>query len=275
MTISVVVSTKGRRASLERLLTTLLGQSRRPEELVVVDADSDPSVEALVRGQERAFRVRYLPYPSSLTQARNHGVRNAAGEIVVFLDDDLLLDSEFIKEIAAPIERDPRIAAVTGNVVGHPRGKEPFKQAFKRFFFLPCDGSGRFQLSGAPTTPHGLPEEGPVEFVPGGLTAWRRSVFEEFQFDETLPGLGVHEDVDFSWRVSRKWRNWYTPKANVVHERPSLEREGTWSYLKQELSAYWRLFRKNQSKTPPRVLAFLWYNVGILVRFSYRRWLRP
>lgn len=277
MNISVIVSTKNRLPELTRFLKTLRAQSRRPEELVVVDADCDPRVASLVKGLDGTFpKTGYHALPSSLTQARNHGIRNSTGDVVVFLDDDLLLETDFIHEIARPFEedRDGRIAGVTGDIVNHPRGRDRLLQAFKFLFQLPRDGSGRFRLSGAPTTVHGLSGTREVEFVPGGITAWRREVFAEFLFDESLPGLGINEDVDFSYRVSRKWRNFYTPKARARHERPSLERETSWKYLRLEFASSWHLYKKNQPKDPVHFAAFLWHGVGLLLRFAFRRWLR-
>lgn len=276
MTISVVISTKDRLEPLARCLASLRAQSRRPDELVIVDAASDPRVRALAEAQKDAVpAVSYHAFPSSLTQARNEGVRSSRGDAVVFLDDDLVLEPEFLAELVRPLERDPGLGGVTGDVVGHPRGREPGKQLFKRLFQLPCDGDGRFRRSGAPTMVHGLSEERQVEFLPGGLTAWRREVFQDFSFDESLPGLAINEDVDFSYRVSRRWRNFYAPKARALHERPSLAREATLAYLRRELASAAYLYRKNLPKDPLTALAFLWHQVGVLVRFAFRRFLRP
>jgi GT2 family glycosyltransferase len=99
-------------------------------------------------------------------------------------------------------------------------------------------------------------------------------VFRDFLFDESLPGLGVNEDVDFSYRVSRKWRNLYAPKARAAHLRPSLEREGGLAYLRQELGSSWFLYKKNLPKDPLHLLAFLWHQAGVCVRFLFRRCFR-
>ncbi|MFA6091819.1 MAG: glycosyltransferase family 2 protein [Elusimicrobiota bacterium] len=272
MRVSAVLSTFRRAESLRRCLDSLRSQTRRPEQIVIIDAAGEDAVRALADSLRGDFKeVLYFHFPSSLTQARNHGIRSSSGDIVVFIDDDLVLEPEFIQELVSPLERDPGLAGVTGNIIGHPRGSEPFKQALKRFFMLPCDGDGRFRLSGAPTVPHGAAKPMDVEFLPGGLTAWRREVFSEFLFDESLPGLGINEDVDFSYRVSRKWRNFYTPKARCLHERPSLEREARWNYLAREYSSAWHLFKKNQPKDPLHSAAFLWQCVGLGVRFAFRR----
>jgi glycosyltransferase involved in cell wall biosynthesis len=276
MTISVIISTMKRLVELERILKTLQTQTRMPEELVIIDAAADPKVEELVRRESGTIsKVHYHAYPSSLTQARNHGIRNSSGDVILFLDDDAMLEPEFIQEILRPLEEDTHkiYAGVTGDLIRYQRGSG-LMQLFKRFFMLPCDGDGRFRISGAPTIMHGLPEKQDVEFIPGGLAAWRRTIFSEFSFDESLPGLGVNEDVDFSYRVSRKWKNFYTPAAKADTERPSVAREGTIAYLKMELASSWYLYRKNLPKNPVYFTAFLWHQAGLWVRFAFRRWVR-
>ncbi|MCP4616783.1 MAG: glycosyltransferase family 2 protein, partial [Bradyrhizobium sp.] len=177
MTITAAISTKNRLPSLGRCLESLCRQTRPPDEVVVIDADSDPEVEKLVRAQEEHFSaVGYHALPSSLTQARNHAIRSSRGDIVIFIDDDLVLEPGFIDALARPMEADPEIAGCTGNIIDHPRERKGFNRALKYFFQLPYDGDGRFRLSGAPTTTCGLAGDRAVEFVPGGLTAWRREV---------------------------------------------------------------------------------------------------
>lgn len=277
MTIAVVISTKGRPAELARCLRTLAEQTRKPDELLVIDADSDPRVVRVTEEARASLpRIRYHALPSSLTQARNFGIDRSTADAVVFLDDDLMLEPEFLAELVRPLERDSarRLGGVTGDIRNHPRGGKPLLQALKRLFLLPCDGDGRFRASGAPTTVHGLGEEREVEFLPGGLTAWRREVFAGLRFDESLPGLGINEDVDFSYRASRRWVNYYAPAAKCTHMRPSLKRERSPEYLRRELSSAWHLYRKNLPKTPLTLAAVLWHQVGVVVRFLFRRLVR-
>lgn len=275
MKISAVVSTKNRREELKRLLASLRTQTRPPDELIVIDADCAADVEKLVSGAGiPGVPARYFPFPSSLTQARNKGVQESSGDVVVFLDDDLILEPDFLKEIARPIAQRPEIAGVTGDITNHSRNSGGLKRFLQYLLGLPYDGDGRFRLSGAPTTTCGLKEARDVEFVPGGITAWRREVFKEFSFDENLPGLGINEDVDFSYRVSRLWKNHYAPSARAAHERPSLAREATAAYLRMELASQAYLYRKNQPKDFPHAAAFLWHCLGVLVRFAFRRFAR-
>lgn len=270
---SVVISTKDRLAEIAVCLESLRRQTRRPDEVVVIDAGGDPRVKALVEGMDKDFKsVSYHHLPSSLPQARNHGVRHSRGEAVVFLDDDIALEPDFLEELLGTLERDSdkRLGGVCGDILNHQRDSEPLKKAFKRVLQLPHDGDGRFRLCGSPTMVYGTAGEKEVEFLPGGMTAWRREVFADFAFDDNLPGLGVNEDVDFSYRVSRKWRNAYNPRAKIRNLRPESQREATAGYLRQELSSAWYLYRKNLPSGPLTLACMLLQSCGILLRFLFR-----
>jgi glycosyltransferase involved in cell wall biosynthesis len=279
MTITVVIPTLNRLDELGRCLETLRAQTRKPDELIVVDGAADPRIEALTAAQASAAgAVKWLPFRPGLTAARNHAIARATGDLVVFLDDDLLLEPEFLAEIERPFLEDSegRVAGVAGDIVNYERDARPWIEFFKALFLLPRDGDGRFRASGAPTMFYGVGREMDVEFLPGGLTAWRREVFREFQFDENLPGIGINEDGDFSYRVSRKWRNRHNPKARVRHVRPesSAVRDASLEHLKLELAGYRYLYRKNMPKDPLHYAAARWHDAGVLLRHLFRR-LKP
>ena len=117
----------------------------------------------------------------------------------------------------------------------------------KRWLFLmPGYGNGKFRLSGTATTPFGIDKVIETEFLVGGVTAYRREVLEEFMFDEDyLNGPAPWEDVDFSYRVSRKYRNIYTPYAKAWHYGSSNDRLSSKKYQEMVVINYRYIFGKN------------------------------
>jgi hypothetical protein len=57
------------------------------------------------------------------------------------------------------------------------------------------------------------------KWLSGCNNSWKRKVFDEFQFDNNLLGYSFNEDVDFSYRVYKKYPGslLMTPKARLVH----------------------------------------------------------
>jgi glycosyltransferase involved in cell wall biosynthesis len=93
--VSVIIPTFGRPAFLSRAVESAAGQTRPPEEIIVVD-DNEPGSEAreatraMIPRLESSFGVRYLPLErnSGGGAARNAGVAESSGAYLAFLDDD-------------------------------------------------------------------------------------------------------------------------------------------------------------------------------------------
>lgn len=118
---SLVVPTFNRRDVLLRTLPLALGQTVPPVQAVIVDASDDwqvtrDAVQGLMRDHP-GIRLDYLQAvtPSSATQ-RNQGVEAAVGEIVVMIDDDSFLYSDYVERILAVYAADTRgmVAGVNG-----------------------------------------------------------------------------------------------------------------------------------------------------------------
>jgi peptidoglycan/xylan/chitin deacetylase (PgdA/CDA1 family)/glycosyltransferase involved in cell wall biosynthesis len=101
--LSVVVPTIGRRESLRRLLDSLAAQTASHDDFEVVvvdDGSSDGSAEFLAQFAATAsIGVKVLRQNGSgAAAARNRGVLNAKGAIVLFLDDDLVAAPDLIEQ---------------------------------------------------------------------------------------------------------------------------------------------------------------------------------
>jgi GT2 family glycosyltransferase len=86
---SIVIPTRGRPDYLQVALASIAPQAGRAgaEVLVVDDAGESPDARALAA----RFGAAYVPHPHplGLNAARNTGVRETSGELVVFVDDDV------------------------------------------------------------------------------------------------------------------------------------------------------------------------------------------
>jgi GT2 family glycosyltransferase/glycosyltransferase involved in cell wall biosynthesis len=117
--VSVVVPTHNRKEKLLTCLDALARQSVLPQEfevLVVDDGSTDGTGEALA-ARSFAFALRYYRQEKSGPgSARNFGIENAAGEIVLFIGDDILADERLLEEhlLAHATSPDPGIA-----ILGH------------------------------------------------------------------------------------------------------------------------------------------------------------
>jgi glycosyltransferase involved in cell wall biosynthesis len=104
MDATVIVCTYNRAASLKRTLESLQAQSARHGadwEVLVVDNNSTDDTRSVVDGLRLAFpRLRYAYEPTQgLAHARNRGIALARGDVLLFTDDDVTPEPDWVQRI--------------------------------------------------------------------------------------------------------------------------------------------------------------------------------
>jgi GT2 family glycosyltransferase len=264
--VSVVICTRNRPDDLAVCLASLAAQTRPPDEVVVVDASDDGRSAACVagwRGPCPAWHHRAAP---GLTRQRNRGVELTRGDVVTFLDDDVVLDHGYLEAVAARFIADPEVGGVEGTIA-HPglRGRRRIGNALRGLLLMDNVGRRRVKRSGAVAydpAPAGFRR---VDCLSGCNMSFRRAVFDRFRFDEWYDGYGLGEDLDFSYRVSRVWPLVQTPAARLEHRQSPAARDR--AARLHEMSALNR-YRFVRRHLPPSLLtwaAFGWCQLGELL----------
>jgi len=99
---SLIITVFNRSASLRKALLSLNNQSIKPDELILSDDGSEEDIVSAISGIVRKFNfpVKYVKQANKgfrLAKARNNGVRNAEGNLIIFLDQDLIHTKGLIK----------------------------------------------------------------------------------------------------------------------------------------------------------------------------------
>src|SRR5947209_5110922 len=121
MRVSVIIPAYNAETTLPLCLTALLEQTRLPDEIFVVD---NRSTDGTVAVAEDFARRSGLIHISSEEQrgdcpARNRGLAESTGDILVFTDADCVPDREWLERLVSPYHADPSLEATAGMVVGH------------------------------------------------------------------------------------------------------------------------------------------------------------
>ena len=114
-TVSVLIPTYNCAQYLPAALDSLLRQSRKPEEIVVVDDGSSDETAAVLAG----YPVKYFWQENFGTSAapRNTGLRACTGEYIAFLDADDLACSGRLESQAKFLDEHPNVGAVVTDFV--------------------------------------------------------------------------------------------------------------------------------------------------------------
>ena len=116
--VTVVVCTIGEDPRLVETVRSVLAQSHRDLELVVVDnRPASGRVAQLLAGTvDPRLRVVAQPRPG-LSAARNAGAAAATGSVIAFTDDDAAADPDWVRNLVHPFDEDPAVACTTGLVL--------------------------------------------------------------------------------------------------------------------------------------------------------------
>lgn len=280
--ISVVIATKNRFRDIIKCMESILIQTLLPDEIVIVDSSDTTELKSNLNGLLRnKFSSKYIHTPASLTKARNIGIKESIGDVIIFLDDDVILDRDYIKEIVHIFNNDleKKVGGVTGNIQDSTKIQKPsfkhligsnIRHILSTIFFLFKYKNGKFQPSGWPTFVHSDKITN-VECLSGANMAFRKEIFNEFKFDENLHGYCFMEDDDIAYRVSRKYQNIYTPFAKLVHNVSPAARDKAYAGMKMTIENHYYLFKKNFPQDIKHKIAFWWSVVGLFVMTMVNR----
>lgn len=121
MQISVVICTYNRCDSLRQTLETVCALNVPPSlswELLVVDNNSTDATPEVCRQFLSRLPVRYLfERRQGLSAARNCGIREALGDLIVFTDDDVDVHADWLLELWRASENHPDAFYLGGKIV--------------------------------------------------------------------------------------------------------------------------------------------------------------
>ncbi|WP_121971233.1 glycosyltransferase [Leptolyngbya sp. BC1307] len=224
-TLTVAICTKDRPDNVKRCLTSLLALQRpdpeQPVKFEILVVDNAPSDERTRHLVDLMPTVSYTCEPKpGLDFARNHALHAATGELLAFLDDDVVVDRCWLKGLQEARAENPDAAAFTGLVLPYELETEAqivFERrgGFRRGFEKIRYGQS---LPGNPCYPCGAGIFG----AGCNMTFQRRILLEIGGFDEALdtgkplPGGG---DLDIFYRVIRAGYSLvYEPTYLIYHQ---------------------------------------------------------
>ena len=180
LSISVIVPVLNDNAALQRCLGSITDSSRAVRECIVVDdGSSEP-----VRVPSAGFRVIRLEETQGPAHARNLGAQAAVGDVVFFIDADVVLHPDALDIGARILEQSPELAGVFGSyddVPVHNTFVSQYRNLFHHWVHQ-----------------HGKPEASSFWSGCGGL---RREVFEASGGFDVRYSTPCIEDIELGARV--------------------------------------------------------------------------
>lgn len=216
--VSLIIPTYQREAVLRATLRDALRQEYPAYDVIVVDqtAVHEPETEAMLAELSAAGKLTWLRVDwASLPRARNVGIRQATGEIVVFVDDDVQMPPDFLARHARHYQN-LEIGAIAGRVLDRLKLADDPDRRIEQLPPAANDPAiAWYHLDLVHTV---QPQR--VLSARGCNMSFRRSLFTQHHlwFDERFRGSAVREESDVCLRLRATGLViWYDPEAWLVH----------------------------------------------------------
>lgn len=236
--VSVIVCVYNRASEVHKCLDALLEQTYFNYEILVVDDYSEDDLEgALAKYPDLHYVKNTLEF--SLPAARNMGIEESKGDILIFLDDDAIVERDYIEKIVGVFKDNPAVGGATGrlkSVIVQDIKKGPLGALMSTYvklfgisgFFANQEGIGQVLDSGFITSNFEQHTElTTVQWISGCNQCYSREAIEKAGgFDSGYVGHAYYEDADMSYRVYKAGFDLYAvPDAVVDHQVTPVSRE--------------------------------------------------
>lgn len=233
--VSINILTWNGEDYIKKCLRSVIKQTYEDIEINVYDNGSKDKTVSLVKEEiEKSERqINFWQGDKNIGFAPGHNtlIRKSEGKYVLFLNQDALLASDYIKRAVEKMEKDENLAALQPKILRYNHKKGSPEDVL--------DSTGLCVLKnrriinrGQTEKDKGKFEEGEIFGADGAVPFYRREALEdvklpladtdgEFEYlDEDF--FAYKEDVDLAWRLRLQgWKAIYCPKVKAFHSRES------------------------------------------------------
>ena len=289
--LSIMIPTMGRSEPLEKCLESLLKQTYKNFEVVVIDGEKKSPVSSLIKKFSKNIKFKYdVQKEKGIVAAIQQGFDLAEGEFFLRTDDDIVATPNWLEEIVKTFAKDKKIAGVTGptsmpkelhknrdlnRFIDKMKNGEDFfwKLVGKFYFNYLMEGKpfvvGRIFKSGALSVggPYYQPQKKDKEIIVDYLescnwTVKRNLILKLGGFDANFSGVGEYFENDTTTKIKKMdYKLVFNPKAQISHH-PSKAgvfsaRGKTFGRIMNFQRYYFRHIRPNNLDKIFRFLAYL------------------
>lgn len=267
---ALIICTYQRSQSLKRLLHSVRTQTKKPDQILVIDGSHDSETEEMLHEFQSPTLSYFKVSPSDrgLTRQRNFGISRIDDDfqIICFLDDDTVLQPDYFQILLRTYDVFPDAVGAGGYITneidwrkdsGRLRNNEFEYHGWirelgsrnllrKKFGLLSDKPPGVMPEFSNGLSISFLPPSGeifPVEFFMGGVSSFKRELFQKVRFSSFFEGYGLYEDLDFCLRASKHGQLYVNTGAQLFHYHQEEGRPNKFNYGKMVIRNGWYVWR--------------------------------
>lgn len=268
MIYSAIIPTINRPNDLIMAITSIFDQEILPNELIIVDQSPNKNsynlVYKLYKNYKKKIKLKYFHDVtiSGLIEAKQKGVEGSNGDVIFFLEDDVVLQSNYFKNAAKLFEENDKVMGCCG-VISNLKKRPIYEYMFKLFhrgiFYDPrIDAKKKSK-----TLSSGFLL--PSRYLSGGISCYRKEVFEKVKFD-VANGFHMLEDIDFSTRAADIFGNelfFINTNMRLEHHMSPINRLKLKERWQRKIIEYLTFYKKNSEKQWS-LINLIWLLIGMI-----------
>ncbi len=214
--VSVIIVTYNSENDLEKLIPSLLSQTYKEIEIIVIDNNSQDNSIDLIKKHFPEVKIIKNSQNLGFAHAVNQGINLSSGKFLLLLNPDTILKEDFIEKLFETLKNHPEAGGVCGKLLREDGQKIDSSGIFFSPFLRHFD-------RGQGDDPEKYDKEVYVFGVSGAAALFRREMLEDLKiegeyFDSSF--FAYREDADLCWRAQLLgWKFLYVPSAIGFHRR--------------------------------------------------------
>ncbi|MFC2185890.1 glycosyltransferase family 2 protein [Fulvivirgaceae bacterium LMO-SS25] len=232
--ISLIICSYNRARFIEPALDSILAQEYEDFEVIFVENNSPDNTLEICHNFQKVhpdFPLKvFTEYNQGHSFARNRGIKEASGKIISFIDDDIILKANFLKNLADFFDQHPNLQAAGGKIIPHFEAGRPIWLSSYLEPLYACVDLGN------------VPKQFKGRKYPFGANmAFRAKIFDKIGLFNTDLGrkgsslMGADEKDIFQRIKGIDEEIWYIPNVSLLHIMPA--DRGEVAYIKRQAIA--------------------------------------
>lgn len=271
--LSLIICTYKRHRALKNLLDSIGNCIIKPDGILIIDGSPNLQTKDLINSMDlKGINVNYYHVSAKhrgLTNQRNFGIAHLppGTDIVAFLDDDIIVEPDYFEKLLKTYDEQKDAIGVGGlDLKDNPFFEKKSDLSYSRFKYFVLDGWAmkeplrnkarklfglitNIQPGLIPEYSHGrssLPPNGltyQVEHFMGGISSYKKELFDRIKFSDFFKGYGLYEDFDFCVRALQYGNLYLNTNAKVWHYHEPSGRPDFFKYGKMVVRNGWYVWR--------------------------------
>lgn len=233
MFVSVIIPTYNREQCLIDTINCLLDQKHYSYEIIIIDQSDQISDQKKELIKNNPDKIRFFHINErGRSLAKNYGILQAKGDLILFCDDDILVESHFLSTHAAIYSKDNHIAAASCRLVEEGDPSIPVEVPLRTTIYGKLVNKPYSTCSGYVTS------------LNGGNMSFRREILEKIGFfEESFEGTSMVEEPDMAYRIVRSGYKLYFDASITVKHFPQIN--GNIAYMKTKRAEWFYYYFLN------------------------------